>query len=257
MQVKELSIEEKARRYDEAIEKFDVILNLNTVKESGTICTDDVRKILPELAESEDEKIRKAIIEIVKKDEERIGTNAHLKKIQWLEKKGEKGTNGNEREIPYFVWSKEDEKIYSRIYDLIHNAAYANYDVDEDGKELGEYAKIAEWFKSIKDRVQPQSKQEWSKEDERKIDRIYFILRQAADTHAFSTSCRLIGDKECIELQDFLKYLKGRVGCEANCTTMWKPSGEQMKFLWKYAEQNNYDGSILTSLYNDLKKLKG
>ena len=37
----------------------------------------------------------------------------------------------------------------------------------------------------------------------------------------------------------------------------WKPSGEQMKFLWKYAEQNNYDGRILTSLYNDLKKLKG
>ena len=36
----------------------------------------------------------------------------------------------------------------------------------------------------------------------------------------------------------------------------WKPSGEQMKFLWKYAEQNNYDGRILTSLYNDLKKLR-
>ncbi|WP_173431816.1 hypothetical protein [Sharpea azabuensis] len=35
----------------------------------------------------------------------------------------------------------------------------------------------------------------------------------------------------------------------------WKPSDEQMKFLWKYAEQNNYDGSILTSLYNDLEKL--
>lgn len=29
-----------------------------------------------------------------------------------------------------------------------------------------------------------------------------------------------------------------------------------MKFLWKYAEQNNYDGRILTSLYQDLKKLR-
>jgi hypothetical protein len=36
----------------------------------------------------------------------------------------------------------------------------------------------------------------------------------------------------------------------------WKPTGEQMKFLWKYAEQNNYDGMILTSLFNDLKKLR-
>ena len=61
--MKELSIEEKAKRYDEAIEKFDVILNLNTVKESGTIFADDVRKILPELKESEDEKIRKALID--------------------------------------------------------------------------------------------------------------------------------------------------------------------------------------------------
>ena len=56
--MKELGIEEKAKRYDEAIEKFDVILHLNTVKESGTIFADDVRKILPELKESEDEKIR-------------------------------------------------------------------------------------------------------------------------------------------------------------------------------------------------------
>ena len=48
----------------------------------------------------------------------------------------------------------------------------------------------------------------WSEEDERKIYRIYSILGQAADTHAFSTSCRLIGDKECIELQDFLKSLR-------------------------------------------------
>lgn len=35
----------------------------------------------------------------------------------------------------------------------------------------------------------------------------------------------------------------------------WKPTGEQMKFLWKYTEQNNYDGRILRSLFNDLKKL--
>ena len=36
----------------------------------------------------------------------------------------------------------------------------------------------------------------------------------------------------------------------------WKPSDEQMAILYKYAEQNNYDGSILTSLYNELKKLR-
>ena len=36
----------------------------------------------------------------------------------------------------------------------------------------------------------------------------------------------------------------------------WKPSDEQMQTLYRYAEQNNYDGAVLTSLYNDIKKLK-
>jgi hypothetical protein len=29
----------------------------------------------------------------------------------------------------------------------------------------------------------------------------------AADTHAYSTTCRLIGDKEAVELQDFLRTI--------------------------------------------------
>ena len=39
--------------------------------------------------------------------------------------------------------------------------------------------------------------------------------------------------------------------------SQWKPSEEQMEFVWKYAEQNNYDGKVFARLYNDLKKLKG
>ena len=48
----------------------------------------------------------------------------------------------------------------------------------------------------------------WSKDVERKLNRLYSIIGQAADTHAFSTTCRLIGDKEAIELQEFLKDIK-------------------------------------------------
>lgn len=103
---------------------------------------------------------------------------------------------------------------------------------------------------------------EWSEEDKRKINRIYSILRQAADTHAFSTSCRLIGDKECIELQDFLKSLKDRVGCEANCTTMWKPSEEHIHWLkWTInrlpdTEKANEAEAVLEDLLEQLKKLR-
>ena len=91
--MKELSIEEKAKRYDEAIEKFDVILNLNTVKESGTIFADDVRKILPELKESEDEKIRKALIEYYSFDKDggshALDNITPKQIVAWLEKQGE------------------------------------------------------------------------------------------------------------------------------------------------------------------------
>lgn len=51
-------------------------------------------------------------------------------------------------------------------------------------------------------------KDDWSEEDKKKLNRIYRLIAEAADEHAFSTTCRLIGDKECVELQDFLRSLK-------------------------------------------------
>ena len=85
--MKELSIEDKAKRYDEAIEKFDVILNLDIVKESGTIFADDVRKILPELKESDDERIRKGLLYVIK-HHPTLPTEEVEEYIAWIEKQG-------------------------------------------------------------------------------------------------------------------------------------------------------------------------
>ena len=88
--MKELPIEEKAKRFDEVIEKFDVILNLNTVKESGTIFAEDVRKIFPELKASDDERIIKGIIKETKGSDVRLfETLTNDEFIAWLEKQGE------------------------------------------------------------------------------------------------------------------------------------------------------------------------
>ena len=63
----------------------------------------------------------------------------------------------------------------------------------------------------------------WSEEDEHRVkDTIYFL--DTAKKHYAS----VIELDACI---DWLKSLKDRVGCEANCTTKWKPSEEQMKAL--------------------------
>ena len=102
-----------------------------------------------------------------------------------------------ERDLNMSAWNEDDEKLFSRISGIIHNAAYQNYDLDVNGEEVGEYANIMRWLKSLKERVQPQVKQEWN------------------------------------------------------------PTDEQINTLFKYAEQNNKDGSILTSLYQELKKLRG
>ena len=93
--MKELTIEEKAARYDEVIETFDVILNLNTVKKSGTIFTDDVRKILPELKESEGDGMRRGLLAFLKENletgraEDTWSLSNIEKWISWLEKQCE------------------------------------------------------------------------------------------------------------------------------------------------------------------------
>lgn len=82
---------------------------------------------------------------------------------------------------------------------------------------------------------------EWSEEDKRKLNRIYEILGYAADDKGFLTSKRIIGDKEAIELQDFLKSLR----------PSWKPSEEQMESLNKVRTLN----PGLDALYQQLKNM--
>ena len=96
--MKELSIEEKAQAYDEAIvrarklkENPQSVFNEYSPKEGDTICD----YIFPELAaESEDEKMRKVLVELVKCNERsgytllnNVSTSSML---AWLQKQGER-----------------------------------------------------------------------------------------------------------------------------------------------------------------------
>lgn len=98
----------------------------------------------------------------------------------------------------------------------------------------------------------------WGEEDAKKLNRIFMLLGEAADEHAFSTTCRLIGDKECVELQDFLRSLKPQTKQE------WKPSEEQMKALnyvlnlmasSESPKENDYYYNVFKDLRIQLKKL--
>jgi len=127
--MKELSIEEKAKAYDEAIEKLrDFYRDYDTVS-----CLIDVKEelanLFPELKESEDEKIKKEIISFIQDDIDEINLKvsgdyddrdeddiAHQnwckKAIAWLEKQGNspikwnKNTEGNKPHVNHTVLMK-------------------------------------------------------------------------------------------------------------------------------------------------------
>lgn len=201
--MKELSIEQKAQRYDKAIKRAN---ELNYVSDKDSLQRKTVEHIFPELKESEDEKIRKTLRErIIRYDpnneilikEEGISQKQFL---AWLEKQGEQNLN---------AWTEGDEKQARQIERIVHN--------DGCSKKLQE--QIANWFKSIKYRVQPQPQQEWNEEDERNASYIcaaldcYYRLREDKN----NTNGQEDLDKARNWLYNKLKSLSPQ--------NKWKPSG--------------------------------
>lgn len=86
--MKELTMEEKAKRYDEAIEKAKYYYDEGKTLE---YVNDIVSDIFPEFKESEDDNIRKGIIDIIKSQKEQqchIDSTIYDKMLTWLEKQG-------------------------------------------------------------------------------------------------------------------------------------------------------------------------
>ena len=129
------------------------------------------------------------------------------------------------------VWSEEDENIICFLINIIEGYKIRNgfSSVLEQGN------KAIDWIKSLKDRVQPQSKQEWSEEDKTKINYLIALLQNCTMNN---DSLRVMNE----EIEDWLKSLH----------PSWKPSDEQITQLKRYCPDNR----PLTSLYEQLKKLK-
>lgn len=90
--MKELSIEEKAKLYDAAIERANSIWHYKNQP-----CVIDISEIFPELKEDKAESIRKALLEMVndtKGDDLWINYNVHKEDaIAWLEKQNNQKIN--------------------------------------------------------------------------------------------------------------------------------------------------------------------
>lgn len=108
--MEEMTIQEKARRYDEASKWMaNVYPTLSHEQQM------EAEAFFPMFQENEDEKIRQYLLKLADRcPEDSIDFMGEVKKedvIAWLEKQGEKGTNGNEREFPYSEQKPTDDEM--------------------------------------------------------------------------------------------------------------------------------------------------
>ena len=156
--------------------------------------------------------------------------------------KQQKGANGNEKEIPFDAWGEEDDEHLGRILKELENQRQRPFNRPYLDKIESDY----NWLKFLKDRVQPQPKQEWSEED-----RLHYA--NVLEALEYLKGCKSDYDKiEAIKSDiAWLKSLKNRY--------TWKPNEEQMDMLAKVCSTlhlTSSENEIMESLYEQLEKLR-
>lgn len=121
-------------------------------------------------------------------------------------------------------WSEEDETGWTNTMIMIKECAANHYTKDS-------IALVVNWLNSLKDRVIPQPKQEWSDEDLEHLE----IAEE---------SCQFLNK---IETVNWLKSLRTQ--------KQWKPTEEQMNALQVAAHLSTTDFNILSELLEQLKQL--
>ena len=231
------------KKYNEALEQAK-----KELAACGSMDCDAARlifRLFPQLRESEDERIRKAVVSLVY---EMKGTYQSFAKVEldqmvaWLEKQKEpKGLplmDGN-AELYFDEWNQQQQNPTKRQC-FEEGIRYA--------KRLQKEQKPVEW-EDIKDKVNVpycSSEQEWSEDDRFKLeDAITAIdIAIAAYKEEGNHPTLLEAFKKA---KSFLKSLR----------PSWKPSEEQIRTLYCVAYgMPGPDGKILMSLCNDLEKQK-
>ena len=195
-----------------------------------------MRVLIPELKESEDEMIREQILDYFMAKKVNESQPVLDSWIAWLEKQGEHKP----------AWSEEDEIGCCDAMWAIEQART----IAKNENEMGNLWYAERWLKSIKERVQPLLKYEWSEEDEnKKNDAITAIDLMMTDSFK-ETHPNLY--KAFGEAKDWLKSLKERYA--------WKPSDEQMQALANALGLANNCGEdsayYLRTLHDTLKRLR-
>lgn len=209
---------------------------------------DVMLKVFPELKESEDERIRKELINYFIKGKEYLSLCSFSKEeiLAWLEKQGEQLMKVP-RKVQATGLLKQfiDEQKFLTMKE-------AGYERDAEKKELKKIDEIEELFKNSDVEVDSnedgliaatinKNEQEpaWSEEDEEMLNLIIARLHSHPN----------------VDLDEYSKEYNWLNSVKPQ--NRWKPSDEQIKQLGNCIGRAWYNGDELVGLYNDLKKLKG
>lgn len=218
--------EEKAKAYDEAL------LRADEAVQKGCLDKDMFDIIFPP-EESEDERIRKKLIETIGYFRSR-GIDQQLCEefLAYLEKQEQKPAE----------WSEEDEKMIERLITRLNWITY-NTRTDGTSPNITFFDEI-DWLKSLR----PQPKQEWSEQNKKWFDAIIKDYDES-----------LSGDEEhdpAIQIK--INLLKSIRHESLRPCPSWKPSEEQVHAIveaLKYLPNNKDEWMILDNLADTLMKL--
>ena len=117
-----------------------------------------LEKLFPQLKESDDERIRKEIIKIFNVENFEGYNVDNAEAIEWLKKHKPA------------EWGEEDEKKRSLLISILKvnhpNDYFKVNPANTSNMEAMSTEELVDWLESLKERVHPQPKQEWSEEDE-------------------------------------------------------------------------------------------
>ena len=212
-----MTTEEKAKAYDKAIE---IAKSYHDDPNCFKHMEGCLEHIFPELAESEDERIRKKVIDVLKLNirgaesqmqasrgvDRTFEVFACEKVIAWLEKQGEQKS---------YARYKVGDTIYYDSFGRLVSFTIAN--IVEDGTDNPMYEDKD--GNSVFQNDIVEQNPAWSEEDDRNL----------------SIAIQYVFQHGCLSTVDWLKSLKDRVGCEANCTT---------KQEWSEEDERNLQGII-------------
>ena len=251
---------DKAKAYDEALEKArqdrdayqkeldktDKNSQLANILRAGISA---LEMVFPVLKESDDERIRKDIIdhfESIKsqalydnqEESDNIISSCN-EKIAWLKDISLSLKKHNEavEKLCSNEWTEEDEKMINTLVSYVGNPSCWNLKCPRE--------KLVAFIESLPKKFSSQSKQEWSEEDKENINSICLYLDDYCRSHEKDS----YGVEECKYLKSWLKSLR----------PSWKPSEHQMNILKAVKDYvgvgSGYWGEALGSLIEDLNKL--